>query len=50
MTSQNLTDQEIADVMTYVYNNWGNNKTVVTPQLVKERRARPAPKQVDIHD
>lgn len=50
MTSQNLTDQEIADVMTYVYNSWGNNKTVVTPQLVKERRARPAPKQVDIHD
>lgn len=50
MTSQNLTDQEIADVMTYVYNSWGNNKTVVTPQLVKERRAKPAPKQVDIHD
>ncbi len=50
MTSQNLTDQEIADVMTYVYNSWGNNKTVVTPQLVKERRAKPAPKHVDIHD
>ncbi|CAM4038007.1 copper-containing nitrite reductase [Gillisia limnaea] len=38
MTSQNLTDEEIADVMTYVYNNWGNNKTKVTPAMVKEQR------------
>lgn len=38
MTSQNLTDSEIADVMTYVYNNWGNNKTVVTPTMVKAQR------------
>lgn len=38
MTSQNLNDQEIADVMTYIYNNWGNNKTVVSPQKVKENR------------
>ncbi len=38
MTSQNLTDEEIADVMTYVYNNWGNNKTKVTPSMVKAQR------------
>jgi len=38
MTSQNLTDEEIADVMTYVYNNWGNNKTKVTPAMVKAQR------------
>lgn len=38
MTSQNLTDAEIADVMTYVYNNWGNNKTKVTPAMVKAQR------------
>lgn len=38
MTSQNLNDQEIADVMTYIYNNWGNNKTVVSPAKVKENR------------
>src|SRR5699024_9038560 len=38
MTSQNLSDQEIADVMTYIYNNWGNNKTVVSPAKVKENR------------
>lgn len=38
MPSQNLTDQEIADVLTYVYNSMGNNKTVVTPKMVKENR------------
>ncbi|TVZ27489.1 nitrite reductase (NO-forming) [Gillisia sp. Hel_I_86] len=38
MTSQNLTDAEIADVMTYIYNNWGNNKTKVTPAMVKAQR------------
>ncbi|MTG99034.1 MULTISPECIES: copper-containing nitrite reductase [Myroides] len=38
MTSQNLNDQEIADVLTYVYNSWGNNKTVVSPQMVQKNR------------
>jgi len=38
MTSQSLSDQEVADVFTYIYNNWGNNKTVVTPEMVKSRR------------
>lgn len=38
MTSQGLSDQEVADVFTYIYNNWGNNKTVVTPEMVKSRR------------
>lgn len=50
MTSQNLTDQEIADVLTYVYNSWGNNKSRVTPEMVKTGRAKPAPKQKDIHE
>ncbi|MFA7446602.1 MAG: copper-containing nitrite reductase [Flavobacteriaceae bacterium] len=50
MTSQNLTDQEIADVLTYVYNSWGNNKSRVAPELVQERRSKPAPKLKDIHD
>ena len=49
MTSQNLTDQEISDVLTYVYNSWGNNKTKVTPEMVKTQRAKPAPKTKDIH-
>ncbi len=44
MTSQNLTDEQVADVLTYVYNSWGNNKTVVSPAKVKAIRAKPAPK------
>ena len=35
MPAQNLSDEEIADVLTYVYNNFDNNKTVVTPEMVK---------------
>lgn len=38
MPSQNLTDDEIADVLTYVYSSWGNNKTAVTPAMVKAQR------------
>ena len=49
MTSQNLTDDEVADVLTYVYSSWGNNKTVVTPAKVKAVRAKPAPKQTAAH-
>lgn len=36
MTKQTLTDDEIADVLTYVYNSWGNNKTNVEVSTVKE--------------
>ncbi len=36
MTKQTLTDEEVADVMTYIYNSWGNNKTNVTINKVKE--------------
>ena len=50
MTSQNLTDGEVADVLTYVYNNWGNNKTKVTPAMVKTQRAIPAVKTKDMHE
>lgn len=49
MTSQNLTDEEVADVLTYVFNSWGNNKTVITPAKVKAIRAKPAPKAVTGH-
>jgi len=38
MTAQNITDEEIANVLTYIYNNWGNNKTEVTPSMVKAVR------------
>lgn len=38
MPPQTLTDQQIADVLTYVYSNWGNNKKVVTAAMVKAQR------------
>lgn len=38
MTAQTLTDREAANVLTYVYNSWGNNGTVVTEEMVKARR------------
>lgn len=39
MTKQTMTDEEVADVLTFVYNSWGNNKSVVTEKMVKARRA-----------
>ena len=38
MTAQSLTDDEIANVLTYVYHSWGNSKQVVTPEMVKKVR------------
>jgi len=39
MTPQPLNDQEVADVLTYVYSQWGNNGTVVTPEMVAKAKA-----------
>jgi len=36
MTKQTLTEDEIADVLTFVYNSWDNNKTNVTPAMVSK--------------
>lgn len=38
MPAQVLDDDQVANVLTYVYNNWGNNGTVVTPEMVQARR------------
>jgi mono/diheme cytochrome c family protein len=38
MPKQVLSDQQIADVLTYIYASWGNNKSVVTPEMVKAIR------------
>ena len=38
MPAQALSDAQIADALTYVYSNWGNNKTVVTTAMVKAQR------------
>lgn len=40
MTSQPLNDQQVADVLSYVYSSWGNNNTKVTPAMVKAQRGK----------
>lgn len=40
MTRQMLSSEEIANVLTYVYNSWGNNKTVVTKQMVDKVKGK----------
>ena len=39
MTAQSISNSEIADVLTYVYNSWGNNKTNVTTSQVDKVRS-----------
>jgi nitrite reductase (NO-forming) len=41
MPAWTLNDEDIANVLTYVYNSWGNSKKEVTPQEVKAHRAKP---------
>ncbi len=36
MTRQAISNEEVADVLTYVYNSWENNKTVVTKSQVDQ--------------
>lgn len=38
MTAQALTDEEVTNVLTYVYNSWGNSKKEVTPEMVQAVR------------
>ena len=38
MTKQDLTNEEIANVLSYVYNNWGNSKKEISPTMVAKRR------------
>lgn len=40
MPAQVLTDDQVANVLTYVYNNWGNNGTVVTSEMVRAQREK----------
>ncbi|PZX55789.1 copper-containing nitrite reductase [Algoriphagus chordae] len=39
MTAQTLSDEEVASVLTYVYNSWGNNGTEVTPIMVTKAKS-----------
>jgi nitrite reductase (NO-forming) len=43
MPQLGLSDEAIANVLTYVYSQWGNNGTEVTPELVKGVRDRGVP-------
>ncbi len=38
MPQQNLSDEDVASVLTYVYSQWGNNKTEVTTEMVKSKK------------
>lgn len=38
MPAQRLTDEQVANVLTYIYNNWGNKAQEVTPEMVRKRR------------
>jgi nitrite reductase (NO-forming) len=38
MPAQLLNDEEIANVLCYVYANWGNKKQEITPEMVAKER------------
>jgi len=39
MPAQNLSDEQVANVLTYVYNSWGNSKLEVKPEQVQKVRS-----------
>jgi nitrite reductase (NO-forming) len=41
MPAWSLSDEEIAEVLTYIYNNWGNAGHDVTSEEVKAHRVAP---------
>ncbi|MCB1225736.1 MAG: c-type cytochrome, partial [Verrucomicrobiales bacterium] len=43
MPQLGLTDEQVANVLTFVYSQWGNNGTEVLPETVKETRASQPP-------
>lgn len=43
MPQLDLPDESVANVLSYVYNQWGNNGTEVTPKMVEKVRAAGAP-------
>ena len=40
MTRQMISSEEVANVLTYVYNSWGNNGTVVTKEMVEKVKSK----------
>lgn len=50
MPQLGLNDEQVANALTYVYNNWNNNGTEVLPDMVKKIRATiPAAAPADEH-
>ena len=50
MPQLGLNDEQVANALTYVYSQWGNNGTEVLPETVKEVRATvPAPSAPGAH-
>jgi nitrite reductase (NO-forming) len=43
MPQLGLNDEQVANALTYVFNNWGNNGTEILPAMVKEVRATVPP-------
>ncbi|MCF7922003.1 MAG: nitrite reductase, copper-containing [Candidatus Marinimicrobia bacterium] len=39
MPAQNLSDEQVANVLTFVYNSWGNSKLEVKPEQVQKVRS-----------
>ena len=37
---KDLSDKDIADILTYVYGSWGNNKIKITIDMVKKQRTK----------
>ena len=50
MPKLDLNDEQVANVLTYVYSQWENNGTEVTPEQVKEVRAIPVDAAKDPHE
>ncbi len=40
MTAQALSDDQVANVLTYIYSQWGNSKKEVTPEMVAAVRKK----------
>ena len=38
MPAQTLSDEDVANVLSYVYSQWDNSKKEVTPDMVAKRR------------
>ncbi|HNB81956.1 MAG TPA: c-type cytochrome, partial [Chitinophagaceae bacterium] len=40
MPAQSLSDEEVANVLSFVYNSWGNSKKEITPAMVSKLRKK----------